>query len=338
MLILGIDTSCDDTSISIVENGTNVIVSLLTSQMKVHEKYSGVVPELAARAHLEMIFYLLDEALTSSSLTLNDIDAIAVTNRPGLIGSLLVGVGTAKGLAFATKKPVVPIEHIAAHIYSVHLTNEIAFPYIALVVSGGHTIITKVSSHGVYEVIGTTLDDAVGEAYDKIAKKLGLGYPGGPVIDRLASAGRDGVVEYPVILLGDDNKYNFSYSGLKTAAIYQTPKYTKKGETATNEDMALAFQKSAIEPLYQKALLYSNESGIKTVTLSGGVAANSYLRQKFSSSNDFTCYLPEMKYTSDNAAMVAGLAYHLFDEHKTFDYSFECTSRILKKQACRLTH
>ncbi len=331
MLILGIDTSCDDTSISIVENGTNVITSLLTSQTDVHAKYSGVVPELAARAHLEMIFYLLDEALTSSSLKLNNIDAIAVTNRPGLIGSLLVGVGTAKGLAFATKKPIVAIEHIAAHIYSVHLTNQIEFPYIAIVVSGGHTIITKVSAHGVYEVVGTTLDDAVGEAYDKIAKHLGLGYPGGPVIDKLAKGGRDGVVEYPVILLGDDNKYNFSYSGLKTAAIYQSKKYTKKGETPTNEDIALAFQKSAVEPLYKKALLYSNESGINRVTLSGGVAANSWLREKFSTSEHFDCYLPELRYTSDNAAMVAGLAYYQFDEHKTFDYSFECNSRVLKK-------
>ncbi len=332
MLILGIDTSCDDTSISIVENGTNVITSLLTSQTKVHEKYSGVVPELAARAHLEMIFYLLDEALNSTSLSLNDIDAIAVTNRPGLIGSLLVGVGAAKGLAFATKKPIVPIEHIAAHIYSVHLTNEIEFPYISLVVSGGHTIVTRVTSHGVYEVIGTTLDDAVGEAYDKIAKHLGLGYPGGPVIDKLASLGQDGVVDFPVILLNDENKYNFSYSGLKTAAIYQTKKYTKKDKTPTNEDIALAFQKSAIEPLYQKALLYSNENGIKTVTLSGGVAANSYLRKKFSTSEHFACYLPELQYTSDNAAMVAGLAYHQFDKYKTFDYSFECSSRVLKKR------
>ncbi len=331
MLILGIDTSCDDTSISIVENGKNVIISLLSSQTDIHKKYSGVVPELAARAHLEIILYLVDEALKSSSLSLRNIDAIAVTNRPGLIGSLLVGVGLAKGLSFATQKPIIPVEHIASHIYSVHLTNELAFPYIALVVSGGHTIITKVLDNGIYEIIGTTLDDAVGEAYDKIAKHLNLGYPGGPVIDRLAKNGEDNAIEYPIILLSAENKYNFSYSGLKTAAIYHTDKYIKKGKIATNENIALAFQKSAIEPLYQKVLLYSKESHINKVSISGGVAANSYLREKFSNSSDFECCMPELKYTTDNAAMVAGLGYHLFDKHKTFDYSFDCFSRVLKK-------
>ncbi len=178
------------------------------------------------------------------------------------------------------EKPIVPIEHIAAHIYSVHLTNDIPFPYVALIVSGGHTIIAKVLDYGIYEVVGTTLDDAVGEAYDKIAKHLNLGYPGGPVIDRLASGGDEKAISYPVILLSDENKYNFSYSGLKTAAVYHTNKYLNKGYSATESNIALAFQKSAIEPLYQKVLLYCKETGIKNVSISGGVAANSYLREK----------------------------------------------------------
>lgn len=331
MIILGIDTSCDDTSVSIVENGNNVLASLLSSQTDIHKKYCGVVPELAARSHLEMILYLIDEAMTSTKLTLSQIDSVAVTNRPGLIGSLLVGVCAAKGLAYSLNLPIVPIEHIAAHIYSVHLTNTVEFPYIALVVSGGHTIIAHVENHADYKVIGTTLDDAVGEAYDKIAKHLNLGYPGGPVIDKLALSGENGSIEYPVIMLEKENVYNFSYSGLKTAAVYQTEKYIKKGRSPTNENISLAFQKSAIEPLYQKTLAYSKESGINRVTVSGGVAANTYLRKKFSESKYFECYLPEKKYTTDNAAMVAGLAYHIFERDKTYDYGFECTSRILQK-------
>ena len=243
-----------------------------------------------------------------------------------------MGVGVAKGISFSTKKPLIAVDHIAAHIYSPHLTNDIEFPYIALVVSGGHTIITLVEAHGQYKVIGTTLDDAVGEAYDKVSKNLNLGYPGGPVIDKLAQSGEKNAIKYPIILLSGADEYNFSYSGLKTACIYQTDKYLQKGFEKTFENISLAFQISAIEPLYIKSKKYSDHSGIKNITLSGGVACNSYLRERFSNSTDFNTYLPQMKYTTDNAAMVGGLAYHIKDDIEYADNSLDCASRVLVKK------
>ncbi|WP_300711865.1 tRNA (adenosine(37)-N6)-threonylcarbamoyltransferase complex transferase subunit TsaD [uncultured Brachyspira sp.] len=332
MKILGIDTSCDDTSASVVENGNNVLSSVLSSSIDAHKEFQGVVPEIAARKHLEAILYVIDKALKDADTDLNDIDLIAVTNRPGLLGSLLVGVGSAKALAFSLNKPLLALDHIAAHIYSPHLTNNIKFPYIALVVSGGHTIITEVYDYGEYKVIGTTLDDAVGEAYDKVAKFLNLGYPGGPIIDKLAVKGNKDAIKYPIVLLNGIDEFNFSYSGLKTACIYSTKKYLKSGYEATNENIAAAFQISAIEPLYIKTLKYVQKSGIKRVTLSGGVACNSYLRERFGNSSDFECYLPALKYTTDNAAMVAGLAYHIKDKQDFADYGLDCFSRVLNKK------
>ena len=332
MKILGIDTSCDDTSVSIVENGNNVLSSVLSSSIDDYKDFQGIVPEIAARKHLEAIIYVIDKALKDASLSLNDIDLFAVTNRPGLLGSLLVGVGSAKGLAFSLDKPLVAIDHIAAHIYSPHLTNNIKFPYIALVVSGGHTIITEVHNHSEYKIVGTTLDDAVGEAYDKLAKYLNLGYPGGPIIDKLAKIGDKDAIKYPIILLSGIDEFNFSYSGLKTACIYSTKKYLREGYEDTNENIAASFQISAIEPLYIKTLKYVNKSKIKRVTISGGVACNSYLRERFSNSKDFECYLPALKYTTDNAAMVAGLAYYIKDKKYFADYSLDCFSRVLNKK------
>jgi len=332
MKILAIDTSCDDTSVAIVENGNNVLVSLLSSQVEFHKDFQGIVPEIAARKHLEAIFFLIDEALSKTNNKISSIDAIAVTNRPGLIGSLLVGVGVAKGLSFASGKPIIAVDHIAAHIYSPHLTQDIPFPYIALVVSGGHTAVMVVQAHGKYELIGTTLDDAVGESYDKVSKHLNLGYPGGPVIDKLAQSGEKGAVKYPIILLSGADEYNFSYSGLKTACIYNTDKYLQKGFEKTNENIALGFQISAITPLYIKVKKYSEFIGIKNVTVSGGVACNSYLRSVFLESVDFKAYVPELKYTTDNAAMVGGLAYHMKDSGFYNDFTLDCSSRVLKKQ------
>ena len=332
MKILAIDTSCDDTSVAIVENGNKVLSSVLSSSIDAYKEFQGVVPEIAARKHIEAIIYVMDKALKDASLKLNDIDLFAVTNRPGLLGSLLVGVGTAKGLAFAMRKPLIALDHIASHIYSPHLTNEIEFPYIALVVSGGHTIITEVHSHGEYKVVGTTLDDAVGEAYDKVSKFLNLGYPGGPIIDKLAQKGDKNAIKYPLILLSGADEFNFSYSGLKTACVYSTKKYLKENYEATNENIAAAFQISAIEPLYIKTLKYAERSGIKRVTISGGVACNSYLRERFSNSKDFECYLPELKYTTDNAAMVGGLAYYMKDKIEYADYNLDCFSRVLNKK------
>lgn len=332
MKILAIDTSCDDTSAAIVENGNNVLSSVLSSSIDAHKDFQGVVPEIAARKHIEAIIYVVDKALKEANLKLEDMDLFAVTNRPGLLGSLLVGVSAAKGLAFATGKPLIALDHIAAHIYSPHLTQKIEFPYIALVVSGGHTIITEVRSHGEYKIIGTTLDDAVGEAYDKVSKFLNLGYPGGPIIDKLAQKGDKNAIKYPLILLNGADEFNFSYSGLKTACVYSTKKYLKEGYEATNENIAAAFQISAIEPLYIKTLKYVEKSKIKRATVSGGVACNSYLRERFGKSKDFECYLPELKYTTDNAAMVGGLAYYMKDKIEYADYNLDCFSRVLNKK------
>lgn len=332
MKILAIDTSCDDTSVAIVENGNKVLSSVLSSSIDAHKEFQGVVPEIAARKHIESIIYVVDKALKDANLKLKDIELFAVTNRPGLLGSLLVGVGAAKGLAFAMQKPLIALDHIAAHIYSPHLTNEIEFPYIALVVSGGHTIITEVYSHGEYKVVGTTLDDAVGEAYDKVSKFLNMGYPGGPIIDKLAQKGDKNAIKYPLILLNGLDEFNFSYSGLKTACVHSTKKYLKEGYEATNENIAAAFQISAIEPLYIKTLNYVEKSGIKRVTISGGVACNSYLRERFGNSKDFECYLPQLKYTTDNAAMVGGLAYYMKEKQEYADYNLDCFSRVLNKK------
>lgn len=332
MKILAIDTSCDDTSAAVVENGNNVLSSVLSSSIDAHKDFQGVVPEIAARKHLEAIIYVVDKALKDANLTLDDIDLFAVTNRPGLLGSLLVGVCSAKALAFSLNKPLIALDHIAAHIYSPHLTNKIEFPYIALVVSGGHTIITEVYDHGEYKVVGTTLDDAVGEAYDKVSKFLNLGYPGGPIIDKMAKDGNKDAIKYPIILLNGADEFNFSYSGLKTACVYSTKKYLKNGYEATNENIVAAFQVSAIEPLYIKTQKYVEKTGIKRVTLSGGVACNSYLRERFGNSKDFECYLPALKYTTDNAAMVGGLAYYMKDKQDYADYSLDCASRVLNKK------
>lgn len=331
MLVLGIDSSCDDTSVSIVEDGKKVLSSILSSQVDFHKDFQGVVPEIAARKHLEAILFILDKVLKESNKKIEDIDLIATTNRPGLIGSLLVGLSLAKGISYSLKKPLVAIDHIAAHIYSPHLTNDIEFPYIALVVSGGHTIITEVYKHGEYKVVGTTLDDAVGEAYDKVAKHLNLGYPGGPIIDKLAKSGIDNAIKYPLVLLSGEDKFNFSYSGLKTAALHSTQKYLQKGFEITNENIALAFQKSAIDVLYIKIKEYCKEHNINRVTVSGGVACNSYLRESFFNSVDFKAYLPEFKYTQDNAAMVAGLGFHLREQGTINDFSIDALSRVIRK-------
>ncbi|MEK6796650.1 MAG: tRNA (adenosine(37)-N6)-threonylcarbamoyltransferase complex transferase subunit TsaD [Spirochaetota bacterium] len=332
MTILGIDTSCDDTSVAIVDDGTTVRASLLSSQVDVHALYDGVVPELAARKHLEAIMLLIDGALKTANVRLDDIDAIAVTNRPGLIGSLLVGVGAAKALAFTLKKPLIPINHISAHIYSVHLSHTLAFPYIALVVSGGHTLICEVTDHDIYAVIGTTIDDAVGEAYDKIAKFYKLGFPGGPIVDKLAALGDENAIAYPRPKVAGKHRFDFSYSGLKTAVVYQTEQFLREGKTATMENICASFQKSAVGVLYDKVTAYARESGIRTVGISGGVAANSYLRKLFSESREISAHLPERKYTTDNAAMVAGLGYHLAGRAAYDDHNIPCASRVIEKR------
>lgn len=332
MRILGIETSCDDTAVAIVEDGAVVLNHALISQIDVHKEYNGVVPELAARKHLEALLPLIDCVIEGANVTLSSVDAIAVTNRPGLVGSLLVGVSAAKGLAYALNKPLIAVDHIAAHSYAAHLTHEIAFPYIALIVSGGHTLLMRVTDHGEYAPLGTTLDDAVGEAYDKLSKYMGLGYPGGPVIDLLAQKGNPNAIRYPKAKI---DRYNFSYSGLKTAAIYQTERLLNEGHEATRENIAASFQKAAIDTLYEKTILCAKEEGVPRVVLGGGVAANSYLRKRFTETEDVTAYLPDRQYTSDNAAMAAGLAYHRAKKGDYADMRLDVASRVVERTALR---
>lgn len=309
MTVLGIETSCDETSASLVQDGKTILSNAVFSQAGIHGKYNGVVPEIASRNHLEKILPILDEALGGRPLS--SVDAVAVTNGPGLIGSLLIGLSTAKAVAYSTNKPLVPVNHIHAHMYAPHLFHDIPFPYLGLVVSGGHTILFNVRSFTDMTMIGSTIDDAVGEAYDKVAKLLGLGYPGGPVIDRLAKDGDpDALPEFRDLtgIFPDKpgDRYHFSYSGLKTAIAYRV------GKIAMNEQKvrhaAAAFQRAAVEMLVRKTGNALSDLGLNTLVISGGVAANSLLRSEFEKmkNNGVAVYNAPIEYCGDNAAMVAG--------------------------------
>lgn len=331
MIILGIETSCDETSASLVEDGKIIHSNVVYSQIEIHRQYDGVVPEIASRNHLVKILDVLEEAMKGYSF--DDIEAIAVTNGPGLIGSLLVGLSTAKSIAFSKKKPLIPVNHVEAHMYTPHLFYDIDFPYVGLVVSGGHTLLYLVHSFDRMELIGSTIDDAVGEAYDKVAKLLGLGYPGGPVIDRLARKGdpdRLEVFKDMPYLLPDTKKdrYNFSYSGLKTAIAYRLKKI--KNLERHKEDVAAVFQKAAIDMLYRKTHNAIQDFKINRLVISGGVAANSCLRKRFEElkEKDIQIFIVPAEYSSDNAAMVAGRGFIDYKLGKRGDLRTEAYSRL----------
>jgi N6-L-threonylcarbamoyladenine synthase len=310
MIILGIETSCDETSVAIVRDGLEILAAPVFSQIPLHKKYFGVVPEIASRAHLEKINSLVDEAFSLSGLSFRDIDCYAVTNRPGLAGALMIGVSTAKAFSLAAGKPLIGVNHIMGHVYSVCFAGRIpAFPFIALVVSGGHTLLIKVRSWTDMEIKGTTLDDAVGEAFDKAAKILNLEYPGGPVIDKLAETGNPDAFRFPMAIMNDKKRdnANFSYSGLKTAVLY----LKREKDPQNIEDVCASFRKAAIDILFKKTRRLCDLEGINRVVISGGVSANTYLRSVFQSDTALDVYLPEKTHSTDNAAMIAGYAYHL---------------------------
>lgn len=326
MKILGIETSCDETSAAIVENGNNVLSVFTHTQIEDHSPYFGVVPELASRIHLEMITVVVEEALKKAGLSLNNIDVVSVSNRPGLIGSLLIGVSAAKAYSFVQGIPLIPVNHIQAHLYSPMLEMEVEFPNIGLLISGGHTLLTYNETPLKWEIIGSTVDDAVGEAFDKIAKFLELGYPGGPIIDKLANKGTTLAYNFPLVMMKKKDRYNFSYSGLKTAVTNFTEKYRNKDYKPSAENIAASFQKSAIDVLYKKTKLLCKDKKINRVIISGGVACNSYLRKLFNDDKSLIPYIPSPKYCTDNAAMIAGLAYYL---NNPADLSLDVYSRIL---------
>jgi len=318
MLILGIDTSCDDTSAAVVEDGTGIVSNVVSNQNEIHMKYGGIVPELASRRHVELITPVVNEALANAKSGLSDIDAIAVTHGPGLIGSLLVGVCFAKSLSYVHKIPIVAVNHLEGHICSYYLERKPVFPFVALVVSGGHTSIYKVAGVGNYEEIGRTRDDAAGEAYDKVAKLLGYGYPGGPVIDELATKGDPQSVKFPRSFLKDC--YDFSFSGLKTSVL----NYIRKNPEASKEDIAASFQAAVIDVLVGRSVEVAKKHGISRIALSGGVSANKGLRNAIkekTSDAGLEIFVPSINLCTDNAAMIASAGYYNFlnGETATFD-------------------
>lgn len=329
MIVLGIESSCDETACAIVEDGKKILSNVVATQIPFHKIYKGVVPEIASRKHSEWILPVVKQALKEANLTLEQIDAIASTNRPGLMGSLLVGFTFAKTLAWSLKKPFIAINHMLGHLYASHLSNDISYPYLGLLVSGGHTIICKVSNFDDLEILGTTVDDSVGEAFDKVAKFYGLGYPGGVIIDNLSKNGNPNAAKFPIPKLDEaEHKYDVSFSGLKTAVIHQRELFWNKDYPLTNENMCAAFQKTAISSLVNKLLLAVDDTGIKTVVAGGGVAANSYLRELLSQRKDLNCIFPPLKLCGDNGAMIAGVAYHFLNRGDSSPWTETACARI----------
>ncbi len=325
--ILGIESSCDETSASIVKNGTEEIATVISSQIDIHKDYGGVVPEIASRHHVKNITIVLEECLNQANMKIEDIDAIAITYGPGLIGSLLIGLEAAKTLAFIYNKPLVPVHHIAGHIYANNLVNEMQFPLLALVVSGGHTEIVEMKEHYHFNKLGGTLDDAIGECYDKVARVIGLEYPGGPKLDKLASLGKP-TYKLPVPL--QDNSYNFSFSGLKSAVINLAHNEQQRGVELNKEDLAASFQTVAVQSIITKIRKAVIENNIKNVVVAGGVAANNGLRNAMQELKDelkINLSIPPMKYCTDNATMIAAAGYYAYLDGRRADLSLNSKSQ-----------
>ena len=321
MLILGIDTSCDDTSASVVEDGAKIISNIISNQAEIHKKYGGIVPELASRRHIEMIWPVVNEALEVACVKLEDLSGIAVCHGPGLIGSLLVGCSFAKAICYSKQTPLVAVNHLEGHIFSSFLEElKPSFPFIALIVSGGHTCLYRVEGFGKYKELGRTRDDAAGEAYDKVSKFLGLGYPGGPVIDKLSQDGNPKAIDFPRAYMPES--YDFSFSGLKTAVLnfVKHNELRLKGKDLSRlthhtllNDIAASFQASVVDVLVRKTEWAMKKERIKRVVISGGVAANSELRnrmKKMGAEKEVEIFIPSVPLCTDNAAMIAAAGYH----------------------------
>lgn len=314
MLILGIDTSCDDTSASVVEDGTNIVSNIVSSQTDIHKKYGGIVPELASRRHIEMIWPVVEEALKNAGAAFEDLSCIAVCNGPGLIGSLLVGCSFAKALSYSKRIPLVAVNHLEGHVFSSFLEEpRPVFPLIALIVSGGHTCLYRVDGFGRYKELGRTRDDAAGEACDKVSKLLGLKYPGGPVIDKLAGKGNPKAIDFPRAYLPES--LDFSFSGLKTAVLNYCKGQSAEDIALRLNDISASFQAAVVDVLVRKTEWAIKKTFIKRVVLSGGVAANSELRKRMKEmggDREVEIYMPSPSLCTDNAAMIAAAGYHHF--------------------------
>jgi N6-L-threonylcarbamoyladenine synthase len=312
--ILAIETSCDETAAAVLENGRSLISSTVASQMDVHARYGGVYPEVASRQHVLTILPVIEQTLSKAHMTIQDMDAVAVTRGPGLAGSLLVGVNAAKGLALGAGLPLIGVNHLEGHIYSawVHEScdpapSEPAFPLMALLVSGGHTELDLMRSHLEYERLGATLDDAAGEAFDKVARLLGLPYPGGPSIQEAAQKGNPAAFKFPRAWLEDS--WNFSFSGLKTAVLREVRQLQQNNRPLPIADMAASFQAAVVDVLFNKTMLAAREFHVKEVIVGGGVSANTVLREVFLGQKEFPVNIPPLKYCTDNAAMIASAGY-----------------------------
>ena len=327
VIILGIESSCDETSISIVKNGHEEIATTISTQMNTHAEFGGVVPEIASRMHTENITYVLEDLLSHANMSVANVDAIAVTYAPGLLGSLLVGIEFAKTLSLVYNKPLIAVHHIAGHIFANNLVKKIEYPTLALVVSGGHTELVKMTSDYDFEVLGTTLDDAIGECFDKVARVLDLKYPGGPNIEKLAALGKH---TYNLPIPMNNNEINFSFSGLKSAVINLVHNERQRGNEIIKEDLACSFQTIAIDEIIRKTKLAINSTNIKRLIVAGGVSANNYLRNELKTMCDelkVDLSIPPLKYCTDNATMIACAAYPLYLKGKFTNFELNGKSQ-----------
>ncbi|MDO9629198.1 MAG: tRNA (adenosine(37)-N6)-threonylcarbamoyltransferase complex transferase subunit TsaD [Acholeplasmataceae bacterium] len=311
MIILAVESSCDESSVAIVKDGKEVLSHIILSQIDIHAIYGGVVPEIASRNHVVHMTRVFEQAFNDAKLTPKDIDLVAVTKGPGLIGSLLVGINAATTFAFAHQKPLIGVNHLHGHIYAANIDHEIKFPALALLVSGGHTELIYMKGHMDFTLLGTTLDDAVGEAYDKVARTLGLSYPGGPIVDKLAQSGED-TYNLPRPFL-DKSAYNFSFSGLKSAVINTVHNAEQRKESIRINDMCASFQASVLDVIIEKTKHASESFDVKQIIISGGVAANRGLRSRiYNEIPNKEIIIPKMEYCTDNAAMIGAAAYHQY--------------------------
>ena len=317
--ILAIESSCDETSAAVILNGRDVLSNIIASQIDTHKKFGGVVPEVASRMHIEVINGVVEEALQTAGVELKDIDGIGVTYGPGLVGALLVGLQYAKGLAFSTKKPLIGVNHIEGHICANYIQHkDLKPPFISLVVSGGHTFIVHVKEYGEYEVIGQTRDDAAGEAYDKVARALGLGYPGGPKIDKLAKEGNKNAIEFPRAKFQDDT-LDFSFSGVKSAVLNYLNKCNMQNIEVNKADVAASFQKAVVDVLKDNVLLTCKKKNVNKIAIAGGVASNSTLRAELTDAAEkrgIEVLFPAPILCTDNAAMIGSAAYYNLIQNK----------------------
>jgi len=328
MIILGIETSCDDTSVAIVQNATQVFSNIVWSQNDTHKLYGGIVPELGARRHVQVINHVIQKALEEAKISLSEIDAIAVNNQKGLIRSLVVGVSAAKAISLSLNKPLIPVHHIEGHIYSNFIENpNITFPHLCLTVSGGHNLLILVNENSKYEIVGKSLDDAAGEVFDKLARYLNLGFPGGPVIDKLSKLGNPKAFHFPRPMMLDDN-FDFSFSGLKTQVVRVVDSLNRNQTNYSLEDLCASIQEAIIETLVLKTLKASKKYQISQISVVGGVSANSRIKNMFLERKEAgqEVFFPSLKLSTDNAAMIATIGYYKFQQGIVGDLDLEVFS------------